>query len=483
MQFNSYIFIFVFLPLTVVLYFLLNRLHHQAGKTLLIAAGILFYGWMNWSVLTVLLISIVLNYLFVRLLSRGLRWKKLFLAVPAAINVGLLVYFKYLNFLIWNLNAAFGLSMELVQVALPLGISFFTFQQIACLVSVYRGELKNLSLLDYLAFILYFPKLLMGPLMEPVDFVEQLNDGALKTVNWDHIACGIKIFCFGLLKKMLLADTFSGAVKWGFANYGSAVSLDWILITLCYTFEIYFDFSGYSDMATGVSLMLNITLPMNFDSPYKAVSIRDFWKRWHISLTKFLTKYIYIPLGGSRKGRAFTYLNTMIVFLISGLWHGANWSFLLWGALHGLLSVYDRMADPLQRKIPKPIRGIFTFGAVNALWLLFRTDSLRLWLSILKKMVLSDRLPVSAGLTELFVHPETEFFMEVFPALGRLSQAAPWIWMMLFLLTAFLICLVPENNYRRLNQNSGAMLVPALLAFLWSVLCLSTETSFVYFNF
>lgn len=483
MQFNSYIFILVFFPLTIVSYYLANRISTEAGKILLIAAGIVFYGWADWSILAVLLISLALNYLFIFFLSGRVRWKKLFLFLPVAINVGLLLYFKYLNFFIWNIDVLFGKTYGFYNIVLPLGISFFTFQQIACLVSVSRGELPRLSLIDYLAFILYFPKLLMGPLMEPADFINQINDPALKKLNWDHIACGLKIFSFGLFKKMLLADTFSKAVEWGYSSISRTTSMDWILIMLFYTFEIYFDFSGYSDMATGTSLMLNITLPINFDSPYKALSNRDFWKRWHISLTKFLTKYIYIPLGGNRKGKLFTYLNTMVVFLVSGMWHGAYWTFILWGFLHGLLSIFDRITEKWQARVFRPIRWFFCFISVNILWLLFRSFSVIQWASLLRKALQIQSLSVSSALLKYFYLPEFQFLTDCIPALGVLSSRFPWIWMGLFLLAAFFICLIPENNYRRLHQNSTLTLFPAIIAFVWSVLCLSGETVFVYFNF
>ena len=275
------------------------------------------------------------------------------------------------------------------------------------MVAVYKKEISSINAIDYLAYILYFPKLLMGPLMDPVDFIEQFNSPKLKNVDWNNIAYGIKIFSFGLFKKMLLADTFSKAVSWGFSNIEAATSMDWILIMLFYTFEIYFDFSGYSDMAVGTSLMLNITLPINFDSPYKAVSIRDFWKRWHISLTKFLTKYIYIPLGGSRKGRIFTYLNTMIVFLVSGIWHGANWTFILWGLLHGAFSIFDRLIEKIPTKIFEPARWLATFLVINILWLLFRADSVQQWMDILKTIIGFSNTVVSDGLLNSFVIQES----------------------------------------------------------------------------
>lgn len=330
MYLNSDIFIFFFFPLLLIVYFGCNKLHMAAGKMALIIGSLIFYVYADWHMLLFLLASVFCNYFFIYLM-RHVKGQKAFLAVPVIVNVGLLLFFKYTGFMIMNLNLLLKTKYVFPKLLVPLGISFITFQQIAYLVTAYRGELEKPDLLDYLVYTLYFPKLLMGPLVEPVDFIAQLNNPELKKVNGDHIAQGLKMFSFGLLKKVILADTFAGAFAWGCENIDVLTSMDCFLVMLAYTFEIYFDFSGYSDMAVGVSRMLNITLPMNFDSPYKAVSIRDFWKRWHISLTKFFTKYLYIPLGGSRKGKFFTYLNTMIVFTVSGIWHGAGWAFILWG--------------------------------------------------------------------------------------------------------------------------------------------------------
>lgn len=248
-------------------------------------------------------------------------------------------------------------------------------------------------------------------------------------------------------------------VSWAFTNLG-ATSMDWLLAMLAYTFEIYFDFSGYSDMAVGASMMFNITLPINFDSPYKAVSIRDFWKRWHISLTKFLTKYIYIPLGGSKKGFLFTCVNTMIVFLISGIWHGANWTFILWGLLHGAFSVFDRLLEKTQINIFEPVRWLATFLAVNVLWLLFRADSVQQWLDILQMIKGFYNTSASADL------------LEIFP-----------VSMPVFMMASFAICVVPENNYRNLKKLSAVSMVLAALALAWGIICLGRESVFVYYNF
>ena len=347
--------------------------------------------------------------------------------------------------------------------------------------AVYNKEIEKISVLDYLAYILYFPKILMGPLMDPVDFSSQINDQSLKRVDWDNIACGVKIFSLGLFKKVMLADVFAKGVSWGFSNFDSATSMDWILVTLFYTFEIYFDFSGYSDMAVGASQMLNITLPINFDSPYKALSIRDFWKRWHISLTKFFTKYIYIPLGGSRKGKLLTYVNTTIVFLISGLWHGANWTFILWGMLHGFFTIFDRLFEKVQEKVFEPVRWFLTFCTVNVLWLLFRADSIGQWKTIIKQIIFMHNTSISEGLIECFTLQESQFLIDTL----HLANATliRGLWLLIYVIAGLAICLVPKNNYRNVKKFSPLTMVIAAVAFTWGFICLSSESVFVYFNF
>lgn len=482
MQFSSFIYILLLLPLTVVAYFLGNKINQMVGKIVIIISSILFYAYMDWKVLIVLGISMALNYLFSVAIKRINKWSKTFMIIPIVINVLLLLYFKYTNFMISNINLLFGKEFALKEIALPLGISFFTFQQIAYLVAVYKNEIENNSLIDYLAYILYFPKILMGPLMDPVDFISQINDSGLKKIDVNNIAAGIKIFSYGLFKKVMMADVFATAVTWGFSNMETATALDWLLISLFYTFEIYFDFSGYSDMAVGSSLMLNITLPINFDSPYKAVSIRDFWKRWHISLTKFFTKYIYIPMGGSRKGLALTLVNTMVVFTISGIWHGANWTFILWGLLHGLFMVLDRLLDKVESKIFKPVRWFVAFNIVNLLWLLFRADTVAQWWGLVKNIAHMSTRTVSSGLLVCFYLPETQFLQNLLH-LNTLISKFEALWMALYLVAAFGICLIPENNYKNCKKLSIASVLLATVAFVWGFICLSNESVFVYFNF
>ena len=516
MQFNSYDFVLAFLPLTIAAYYLANRFSKHAGKFVLIAASFLFYGWGAPETLPVLIGSLAVNFVFAWAvagksmdsetasgidtpgsmerphaeakdedISRHQRdnRSKWLVAVPVILNILLLFYFKYLNFAVFNVNRFLHTNLPFKELVLPVGISFFTFQQIAYVVSVHRGELPRVNLIDYLAYLTFFPKILMGPLTEPADLIGQFNDEARRHFSWESFACGLKIFSFGLLKKVILADTFGKALTWGMTNAGSATAVDWILVSVCYTFEIYFDFSGYSDMAVGVSKMLNITLPINFDSPYKALSIRDFWKRWHISLTQFLTKYLYIPLGGNRKGTLRTYINTMIVFLVSGMWHGANWNFILWGLLHGLFSVFDRVTEGVQKRVWKPVRWAYAFAVYNILWLLFTCSSVDQWLGILKTMIHMNSTLVSTGLMEVFHLPEAGFLEQLIPSLGSFASTTPWLWMSLIMVASLLICLIPENNYRRLDRLNAGNMISSALAFAWGVLCLGSETIFVYFNF
>jgi alginate O-acetyltransferase complex protein AlgI len=457
-----------------------NRINTLIGKIAIIVGSIIFYAYSDWNTLKILVFSLTVNFVFSYIIKHVHKWNRVFITIPIVINVGLLIYFKYTDFLISNYDALLGRNVALKEIVLPVGISFFTFQQIAYIVAVYNNEIEKINLIDYMAYILYFPKILMGPLMEPKDFVEQINNSELKKFNWDNIACGIKIFSFGLFKKAFLADTFANAVSWGYNNIDVATSVDWLFIMLFYTFEIYFDFSGYSDMATGISLMINITLPINFDSPYKALSIRDFWNRWHISLTRFFTKYIYIPLGGSRRGKIVTYANTMIVFFVSGLWHGADWTFILWGILNGVISIFERITEKIQIKIIKPVRWIVTFALVNVLWLLFSSNSIIQWKDILTTILTFRNNTISIGLASNFQLYEYALLEKIIPYVAGLNDK---FWMVVFSIASLGVCLIPMNNYRNLYKNSFVTMLLSAIAFVWGFISIGGESVFVYFNF
>ncbi len=490
MQFNSYLFVLGFILPTVFLYYVANRVSIQLGKVVIIVACLIFYAYERVDMLIFLGTSMVVNYILSQVIRRRSD-KKPFMILAVVANILFLLYFKYFDFGITNVNSIFGTSFALKDLILPLGISFYTFQQIAYVVSVYRGEVEGDDIIDYCAYILYFPKILMGPLMEPVDFINQFNDQKRKSPITDNIASGVKIFSFGLLKKALVADTFSKAVTVGYQNFDGCTPLDFAFITLFYSLEIYFDFSGYTDMAVGVSQMLGIDLPMNFDSPYKAVSIRDFWKRWHISLTKFFTKYLYIPLGGNRKGTARTYINTMIVFLVSGFWHGANWTFVLWGFLHGIFSLFDRSLDKIfvgkrdngGAGLLQRIRWLLTFMVVSILWLLFSADSIGQWAHMLTSMLAIRDLSVTKDILMVFKLQELEPIIDLLRLGSMDDKKIGGLCMVVFTIISLFVCFVPQNNYRNRSVLKASGMIMAAAAFVWGVLCLGGESTFVYFGF
>lgn len=482
MQFNSYIFILAFLPLFLIVYYLTNKINKKYSRIIIIIGGMVFYLYAGTSSFLVLLGSCIFNIIIYKTLQRTDKGRKILLVAGVIINIIPLIVFKYTSFAITSINDIFNTQYTVTNLILPLGISFFSFQQIMYVVGVYKREIDNTGVVDYLAYVFYFPKLVMGPITEPNDLLKQFNDDEKKAINTDNIASGIKVFCYGFFKKMILADTFTKGVSWGFENIDSATAGDFILVMLFYTFEIYFDFSGYTDMAVGISKMINIELPINFDSPYKALSIRDFWRRWHISLTKFFTKYVYFPLGGSRKGSIRTYANIMIVFLISGLWHGANWTFILWGGVHGFLQVLERVFDKYYNKLFIVVRWMYAFGAVNVLWLLFRSDSITQWLMILHKVFGFKNLNVSDGMIKAINLPELSTMLNTVGLSGA-NTAVRGLCPILFLILGFIFCLVPNNNYKTQNRINVFNLVVAAVVFLWSFLSLGNESVFVYFNF
>lgn len=479
MQFNSYIFILLFLPLTVIGYFLINKGSSVIGKMWIVLTSTLFYVYAGFDIAAGLGISIVLNYLSSCILKKEIANRRIVFFLTIFLNIASLVYFKYHDFYIEEIGFLVGKQVVEKKLVLPLGISFFTIQQIIYIVDVYRDPQNACSFLDYLLYILFFPKLIMGPITRPSVLVKQFNQDERKHINLNNIASGIRIFAYGLLKKTLLADTFSAAVAWGFNNISRASSADLIIVMLSYTFEIYFDFSGYCDMAVGVAQMLNIDLPINFDSPYKAISIRDFWKRWHISLTDFLTYYIYVPLGGNRKGKFRTYFNIILVFVISGMWHGANWTFILWGLLHGCLSVIERAMGRFLDKLSKGIRWICTFITVNVLWLLFTCSSVSQWQEILRKIIGFENMHLSDALSSVFAVPETMYIADKL----HIENPDQGLWIIIFIIAAFIICLIPENNYRTRKSVSIVGAVSSATAFVWGFICLSGESTFVYFGF
>ena len=384
MVFSSSIFLFYFLPVFLVVYFLVGR-KFKNGVALL--ASLLFYGFGSPKFLLVLLASIVIDYFLVRQLSKSEapKRRKLFLVFSVILNIGLLAYFKYANFFIENFNAllsAFGSSpMRWTKVVLPIGISFFTFQKMSYTIDVYRKTSAPLkSIADYALFIMLFPQLIAGPIVRYNEIADQITDRRANETT-DNRILGFYRFVLGLSKKMLIANILAEYVDQVFALPATEIGLStaWLGI-LAYTFQIYFDFSGYSDMAIGIGRMIGFKFPENFNNPYISRSVTEFWKRWHITLGRWMMDYLYIPLGGNRKGKGRTYLNLWIVFFLSGLWHGAAWTFVAWGAYHGLFICIDKLLSG-KRKVENGKLSTFhsplsTFIIVMIGWVLFRSDTI-----------------------------------------------------------------------------------------------------------
>ena len=403
MLFNSYVFMLAFLPLTLLGYFLLGKLPRrvQLNKVFLVLASFVFYGYNNPSYVPIIAGSILVNYALSQLMlsqeKKAVRLPLMLLGL--AINLGVLFYFKYHDFFFDNMNHAFGLHLTLNRVALPLGISFFTFQQLSYVIDSYRRTVPRYNILDYSLFVTFFPQLIAGPIVLHSEIVPQFADPKNRSFNFDNFAPGLYAFARGLVKKVIIADTFAAAVDAGFASALTLNTAEAWFVAIGYTLQLYFDFSGYCDMATGVALMFNIQLPINFNSPYKSLNIREFWQRWHITLSRFLTTYIYFPLGGSRKGMARTCINLMIVFLVSGLWHGAGWLFLLWGLMHGAASVFYRLFRKQYDALHPALQWLINFGFIVVAWVFFRAASLTDALAIVKSMFMMDFAPISSSIT------------------------------------------------------------------------------------
>jgi alginate O-acetyltransferase complex protein AlgI len=393
--FNSYPFVFGFLPLVLAGFALLTRA--SARRTVLaflIVASLAFYAWWDWRFLPLIVFSILFNFSFSHLLvwcvrargksatlSRGL------LALGIAVNLGLLGYFKYRNLIVETVGRAVGADWLMPPLVLPLAISFFTFEQITYLVDAYHDDTGEYDFLSYGLFISFFPHLIAGPIVRFKALVPQFTAERTFGLSPTNLANGLLIFAIGLFKKVIIADTFSPWVGPIFDHAPSVVFSDAWGGTLAYALQLYFDFSGYTDMAIGLALMLNIVLPENFDSPYKAQSILDFWRRWHMTLSNFLRDYLYMPLGGNRGGPARRYLNLFLTMLLGGLWHGASWTFALWGGLHGVYVATNYLWRRTGIRLPAGVAWAITFLAVMVGWVFFRAPSLERAQVILEGMV------------------------------------------------------------------------------------------------
>lgn len=452
MLFNSYEFLFLFLPITVSIYFFFARVGREAAIGWLVLASLFFYGWWNPIYLLLLLVSMFVNFGLGNIISRtadkGGRSGSLWLGFGIIFNLGLIAYFKYANFAVDTFRSLSGADLYIDTIVLPLAISFFTFQQIAYLVDAREGITHEYSFSHYALFVTFFPQLIAGPIVHHRDMLPQfMGAGAMKPHHSD-IAVGLTIFAIGLFKKTVLADGVAQYATPVFDAASRGETLSFFVAwggALAYTLQLYFDFSGYSDMAIGAARIFGIKLPLNFHSPYRATNIIEFWRRWHMTLSRFLRDYLYIPMGGNRGGGIARYRNLILTMLLGGLWHGAGWTFIAWGGLHGFYLVINQAWRSFKKSLgvgqsPAGIIGrlsgwALTFGVVVIGWVFFRAADFDAALTILQGMAGMNGVAIpnaiAARLGALWPYAELAGMTTY---LGGGSEFAfTWLWVLLLL--------------------------------------------------
>lgn len=470
MIFSSVLFLFSFLPLVLGLYYLAPN---KMKNFVLLIVSLIFYTWGEDKIVVVMLLSAMIDFSCGLLIERGNR--KIGLALSICTNLSFLLFFKYFNFAFENYNyvvATLGLEgaifHNIPQIALPIGISFYTFQTLSYTIDVYRGTVKaNHNFINFATYVTMFPQLVAGPIVRYADINEQL---ANKHISIDDFSIGIERFIIGLAKKVLIANTFATIADSIFTLDAADVSTPFVWLgIIAYSFQIYFDFSGYSDMAIGLGRMFGFRFLENFNYPYISTSIKEFWRRWHISLSSWFRDYLYISLGGSRVGNKRLYLNLFIVFFVTGLWHGASWSFVVWGLFHGIFIVIERIGfgDVLQ-KAWKPFQHLYTLLVVLVGWVFFRAETLSGAIEYLQQMFVpsSGLAATNSYLSFLYLNSYT----------------------ILFLIIA-IICSTPVYQFfdKKLQTSQGAIfrIVVLFTLFILSVIYLGAGSynPFIYFRF
>lgn len=402
MLFSSMVFLWVFLPICLIGYYLIQP---KFRNVFLLIASLIFYAWGEPRFVFLMVLSIIVNYIFAILIEDTPKEKKAFLTLGIVFNLALLGYFKYFNFLIENINLLFQAEISAKTIVLPIGISFFTFQIMSYLIDVYRNpEIKaQRNIINLGLYIALFPQLIAGPIVKYKDIEKEL---LVRNVAVEDFSYGIKRFVIGLSKKVLLANNLAVTVDLIFAqNAGDLSSVTLWLGAIGYMFQIYYDFSGYSDMAIGLGRMFGFHFQENFIYPYLSNSIKEFWRRWHISLSTWFKEYLYIPLGGNRKGKVKLYRNLLVVFFATGLWHGASWNFIIWGLWHGLFALLERMKFGGFLAKTRVFNKVYVFFVVIIGWVFFRADNLNLAVEYLKGMFLwhlGEQIPLRMVVSNQF---------------------------------------------------------------------------------
>jgi D-alanyl-lipoteichoic acid acyltransferase DltB (MBOAT superfamily) len=467
--FNSHAYLIYFLPAAAIGFFLLGRQPRWAVRWL-VAASLLFYAWWNPAHLPLIGASIAGNFWIAHRMQRSgaaRRW----LAVGVTANLLLLGVYKYSDFLLRTLAQAGVMPLVQLDLALPLGISFFTFTQIAFLVDVSRGKATEPRADNYALFVTFFPHLLAGPIIHHSEMMPQFSSTTNKRVDWRNVAAGLFLLAIGLSKKVFIADPLVPLVSAGFDNAASVGMFEAWLAALAYALQIYFDFSGYTDMALGAALVFNIRLPVNFNSPYRALDLREFWQRWHMTLSRFLREYVYIPLGGNRAAEPRVLANLLLTFVLGGLWHGAAWTFVCWGALHGAGLCCRRIWSRSGRRMPPPLAWAVTFVFVVVTWVFFRAHSVGDALAIVRAM---------AGYAAVGTAPASRSALD---ALTQLLSSQPLA--TAAFIAGMAVVFVRRNSNDLVGELRASTLVAAATAtaLTLAILQLGTVAPFLYFNF
>lgn len=501
MLFNSYTFIFYFLPITFGGYYLFNHFkQYRLANLFLTFMSIIFYGYNNVSYVWIILCSILLNYIIhVLLLSDSplrRKYKKSIVLLGILSNLGILFYFKYFNFTLEIFSGVTGMDITFSKIALPLGISFFTFQQVGFIVDSYKGVVSRQNPVSYSLFVSFFPQLVAGPIVDHDEMLPQFEDVKNRKINPANLYLGARAFIFGLAKKVLIADTLGKAVNWGYQYYSFMDGFNTALVILMYSLQLYYDFSGYCDMARGLGYLFNIRIPLNFNSPFKSKNLVEFWKRWHMTLGRFFTRYVYIPLGGNRRGFVRGLVNIFAVFFISGIWHGAGWTFILWGLLHAIMQVLTRIwwrikdrchlpsgKNPVLRKSLDflSITGCFAFVALA--FSIFRADDLSHAMALLSNLTKFSGLHIMTEISSVVCFDEFSYLLK-FLNLDQLTRTTQWQ-LIAFLVVTALLTWGSKNVYETEKdikpRTIGTLCLTGL--FLWSLVSLSGVSTFLYFNF
>ncbi|WP_243108348.1 MBOAT family O-acyltransferase [Butyrivibrio sp. X503] len=484
---------------------MLNRIHkYTVADGFLTLMSLYFYYTFGASFLVVLLISICVNYLLSFIITKAKdKTIKVLKVIGVLFNLGLLFYFKYLGFFVENINSVTGANLSVKEILMPIGISFFTFGQISFIVDRANGEAEHYPFLQYAMYTVYFPKLIQGPIAFHKEMIDQFRDTKLRSFDPDNFAKGLKSFIIGLSKKVILADTLARVANYGFEQTFYLDTLTVIVVMLAYTFQIYLDFSGYCDMANGVSLLLGIKLPVNFNSPYKASSAKELWQRWHMTLSRFFIKYVYIPLGGSRKGKRRTVINVLIVFVLSGLWHGAGWTYICWGLMQGLLVVWDDLGivgvrddNPDKKKkyllrekpfitVPGAVGNAATFFMFVVSLVFFRSKNLGYALGMFKRAFFwtyPGFLTRCAGQLEM---AENYVLRQIVTRLGIGSAGMVLMITMIVYIAISAFVMTRKNTQEIIAENRydlKSVICYTILAIL-SLISLSNVSTFIYFKF